>query len=336
MACLKPIAIKVKQANYVTDKGTDGMITVPCGYCHKCRAKKRRDWSYRLEIEAENAKFGRHFITLTYADHNIPFITELGDTVRGIDKMREYAKAEPKISFQQSLIKKDVQLFLKKVRRFQDYHYREKLSNLLEGSVTPKVRFFLCGEYGSKTSRPHYHILLFNALPKTVEALPKLWSYKTGNGDIIPRGITHVGKITPASIKYVCKYILKSKVEKNKYVIPEFTLMSRGSKKEGTKGIGYQFFTSEKARYNLNNSTLLVRNHNNKWQIMPKYYRDKLFPDSDRKIKAYENLVNELNKIEIADDDRIEKLGQDVGYYRLDQIRAFINKQEKTLHNTKF
>lgn len=44
---------------------------IPCGKCALCLAKKRREWSTRLNIELENS-ISAYFITLTYSDEHLP------------------------------------------------------------------------------------------------------------------------------------------------------------------------------------------------------------------------------------------------------------------------
>lgn len=75
-----------------------------------------------------------------------------------------------------------------------------------------RIRFFHCGEYGSVTSRPHYHCLLFGFdFPDKVEwgsrrghpvwrspILEKLWPY----------GQSEIGSVTFESACYVARYIV--------------------------------------------------------------------------------------------------------------------------------
>jgi hypothetical protein len=77
-----------------------------------------------------------------------------------------------------------------------------------------RIKYFYCGEYGSEGDRPHYHALLFNWRPDDEQFL-KL----TPNGDVLytsdklteiwGKGFTSYGTITPRSIRYCLKYILK-------------------------------------------------------------------------------------------------------------------------------
>lgn len=112
------------------------------------------------------------FVTLTYADDHLP----------------AYG----------SLVKRDFQLFMKRLR----------------AAIAPRrVRFFHCGEYGTMTGRPHYHVLLFgfdftdkvpwrvrNGLPVwRSPLLEELWTY--GNSEI--------GSVTFESAAYVARYVVK-------------------------------------------------------------------------------------------------------------------------------
>ena len=117
------------------------------------------------------------------------------------------------------------QLFMKR--------FRERLRD----RKNPKrIRFFLCGEYGEKFGRPHYHALIFGydfpdktllmesdgiALFKS-EELEDIWGF----------GYCSIGQVTFDSACYVAKYALKkvkgpSAPAHYKGLFPEFLLMSR-------------------------------------------------------------------------------------------------------------
>lgn len=81
------------------------------------------------------------------------------------------------------------------------------------GNHSTTVRFFACGEYGSKLSRPHYHIVLFgydfpdktpwqnhrgNQLFRSPE-LERLW----------PKGFSTIGEVNWQSAAYTARYIMK-------------------------------------------------------------------------------------------------------------------------------
>lgn len=71
----------------------------------------------------------------------------------------------------------------------------------LRKSIRRPVRFFCCGEYGGKTNRPHWHVLLFGVrLRKRGLSHIAQWPY----------GHVFAGEIEKASAQYVCRYTLKS------------------------------------------------------------------------------------------------------------------------------
>lgn len=133
-------------------------------------------WAMRCRHEAS---FWDHnaFITLTYDDEHLP---QFG-----------------------SLVPKHLQDFLKRVRR------AKAGVQAAPGSVHRPIRYFGCGEYGSRTKRAHYHVLLFNVRfedavrygdeTSTSPLLSALWPY----------GSHLIGTVTPASAAYVAGYATK-------------------------------------------------------------------------------------------------------------------------------
>lgn len=98
-----------------------------------------------------------------------------------------------------SLSVRDHQLFLKRLRKALRFR---------------RIRFFLCGEYGENTSRPHYHALIFGYdFPDR-----EFWKHNP-NGDKLylskmlddlwGKGLTSVGDVTFQSAAYVARYIMK-------------------------------------------------------------------------------------------------------------------------------
>lgn len=119
-----------------------------------------------------------------------------------------------------TLVKRDLQLFMKRYRKF----------------AGDGVRFFACGEYGEKTNRPHYHLLLLN------KDLPDKRLVKTGTeynlyaspvlSNLWPMGNHALGSVTFDSAAYVARYCTK-KITGPKAADhyagrqPEFLVMSR-------------------------------------------------------------------------------------------------------------
>lgn len=164
----------------------------------------------------------------------------------------------------------------------------------LRKSVAPKrIRFYHCGEYGEKFSRPHYHSLLFghdfrdkkyfstrgdNTL-FTSGSLSRLW----------PFGFSVIGDVTFESAAYVARYIMK-KVTGEKAEAhydgraPEYTTMSR------RPGIGAKWF--EKFRSDVYpNDRVVVRGS---YSRPPRFY-DSLLGKDDPSLLALLKINREKN-----------------------------------------
>ena len=136
----------------------------------------------------------------------------------------------------------DFQLFMKRYRK----------------AVSPvRPRFYMCGEYGEKDSRPHYHACIFGHDFK--DRTP--WK-KTGSGSIIYRsamleslwkfGHSSIGELNFLTAGYVARYCMKKVTGRGAYehylrvdadtgelysMVPEFTHMSL------KPGIGARWFS---------------------------------------------------------------------------------------------
>lgn len=166
-----------------------------------------RDWATRISHEAQLYD-QNSFLTLTYDNDHLP----------------------PDLS----VSKREMQLFLKRLRQE------------VERSFSKQVRFFGCGEYGSESLRPHYHLILFNHA-FIEDRVP--WR-RNKRGDVLYRsalleklwtlGNSEIGAVTHASAGYVASYAIKQAnayTQRNQRldgqtgeimtVEPEFLLMSR-------------------------------------------------------------------------------------------------------------
>lgn len=97
-----------------------------------------------------------------------------------------------------SLKVRDFQIFMKKFRRF----------------VHPvRIRFFHCGEYGSKFGRPHHHACIFGYDFPDKKLLKKFGDVSIYSSDILSNlwgyGFCTVGDVTFKSAAYVARYVLK-------------------------------------------------------------------------------------------------------------------------------
>jgi len=93
------------------------------------------------------------------------------------------------------------------MKHFQDFMKR------LRFHVGSGVRYFHCGEYGDKLSRPHYHACLFNydfpdKLHYRTKFGVKLY-YSQSLEDLWGKGFCTIGDVTFESAAYVARYITK-------------------------------------------------------------------------------------------------------------------------------
>lgn len=116
-------------------------------------------------------------------------------------------------------------------------HTRDFLKRLRKAVSPLKFRYFLCGEYGTKNMRPHYHAILFG-YPTCLKGQ----SFFT-NGSCCPpcdllrdkwgHGLILSGTVTPQSAGYVSGYITKVDHRDLGTLYPPFTRVSR------KPGLGY-------------------------------------------------------------------------------------------------
>lgn len=206
---------------------------VPCGKCPECKARRVSAWSFRLQQE-EKRSISSHFITLTYDNKHVP-ITPTG-----------YA----------TLQKKDCQDFFKRLRK-----------RLPITDSQPSIKYYLAGEYGGTSWRPHYHIILFNVLnPLDVDAAWQL-------------GSIDCGTVTAASIGYTLKYINKPPrvpVHRNDDRSSEFGLQS--------KGLGLNYITPKMLAWHKADITdrMYLTLTGGQKVSMPRYYKDKIYEEHER------------------------------------------------------
>lgn len=167
-------------------------IFVPCGNCVACNNTKRSSLALKLRLEENNCKYC-YFVTLTYDDDNLPLFTIGWDTLLngvcriynrssrlvgdlGLDEFCSdfydgSSEFWDSIDYYNSFVSRyekkyhkscvyghgnyallyyrDIQLFLKRLRKYINKNYNEK------------IRYYVIGEYGTKSLRPHWHLLLF-------------------------------------------------------------------------------------------------------------------------------------------------------------------------------
>lgn len=91
-------------------------------------------------------------------------------------------------------------------------HYQLFMKRLRARIEPRRVRFFHCGEYGSRTWRPHYHALLFgydfpDKIFYTSKGGNRLWISELLN-ELWGQGFCTIGDVTFESAAYVARYIV--------------------------------------------------------------------------------------------------------------------------------
>lgn len=283
-------------SSIVITKPSGHKQSVPCGKCEFCLVNKRQDWQFRLTQEMKIAE-SAHFLTMTYDEENLPLQV---DTETG--------------EFVPTLNKKDVQLFLKRLREknidksIQINKYKTRKQAWKQ---TKQLRYYAIGEYGTDTERAHYHAIMFNLQKDMEPSLEQIWQM----------GYLHTGSVTPQSIAYVCKYSINKHYYKGIGQKP-FAIMSK------RPAIGHNYL--ENAKYHQENETIQVKT-NGVVQRLPQYYKDKFFTSEDKERLQKAGEMPALQR-EIAERKRILKLGNEPYKYQGAQrevARAKIRKNNK-------
>lgn len=177
------------------------VMLIPCGQCIGCRIRQREDWTTRIELEARQyLKEEVWFITLTYDDEHVPgIILKTGEIMRKVQYVWKPGEKVPESV--QTLLYPDIQKFLKRLRKA----YRGKL------------RYFVAGEYGEQTARPHYHMILYGWKPTDLENLYKIHhnGYYTSKwlADLWGMGQIQIAQAVPETYRYVAGYVTKKMYE---------------------------------------------------------------------------------------------------------------------------
>jgi hypothetical protein len=251
---------------------------LPCGKCPYCLKRRVNSWAFRL-MEEEKQSSSSHFLTLTYDDEHLP-VTEDGEV---------------------TLLKRDLQLYLKRLRK----QNKEKL------------KYYACGEYGSKTFRPHYHMILFNAQFETIQSA---WS-RDG------RSLGHIyfGDVKDASVVYTLKYMSKIKKDWNDTRLKEFSLMS--------KGIGTNYMTNQMKNWHYQDleNRMYCNLKDGKKIAMPRYYKDKIYNAEQRGVLKSHHTEKVRLHLESSDENTPQIL-----YNRNQAIKREYEKIKLDESNRKF
>lgn len=252
------------------DVYSDGSIEfselVPCQQCKGCRIDYSRHWADRIVMESllypEHTNF---FVTLTYdEEHLIPNLTGYSLDLL-VDGQYQTVNAA-------TLILDDVKLFMKRLREFYSREYDHV-----------GIRVYYCGEYGSRTRRPHYHLCLFNLPIQDLQFYSRNFQGDTLYNspkleELWGKGYVVIGELTWETAAYTARYVVKKFKGKQSqefyesmgHVVPEF---SHSSNKPG---IAAEYFNKYKADiYRYDRIQLPSSDSRNGFVSVPRYF-DKL------------------------------------------------------------
>lgn len=198
-------------------------IVTPCRHCVACDKSKAKQYVSMINNMAENSA-GVYFITLTFSPQCLPVaqLSLRGNCVQGLCHFSKcqtvIVKRKPVLSKETRLFPYDMSFEDDDVFRFTDTDmaffikgmpsindgtflgpgrfgvlhrsypqgFIKRLRNLLYAFSSLDTKFFVAAEYGSRSLRPHYHVILFTSIALRRRELKNLvaiaWKY--GNSDV--------------------------------------------------------------------------------------------------------------------------------------------------------
>lgn len=276
----------------------DGTV-YPCQKCPECVRRRISGWAFRLMQELKHSTTA-HFITLTYDTPHAP-----------TDMFGNY-----------TLRKRDLQLFIKRLRKAHKHNPQllVRSKTITMGNETTQttsliqnrsIKYYAVGEYGARTQRCHYHIILFNA---SIELIQNAW----GITNRLTRQTKHLGSVnygdergvTEASITYCFKYLMKPNrtIWKGECREKNFSVCS--------KGLGIEYLTENMATWHaedIANRSYCVKPDGRKI-TMPRYYKDKIFYDGERCQQARQMIQQLMDDSRKVKDIRKHWMEQQAAY----------------------
>lgn len=245
--CYTPITIR---------QNTADAMTVGCGRCEACHLKYCNQWAFRIQQHAqENPIY--YCITLTYDNENLPMVYNEGKTYM-------------------TLVRAHASNYFKTLRNNHNKRWKQH-------NVKPKISYIICGEYGDKFKRPHYHAIVFGA---SAEDILISWT----------KGLIHFGQNNlKETLVYTLKYAMKSKLYRNMGSPPFERPFINFSKGIGLNAI-VDFKTGEQKMLPEEIVTTDAK------ILIPRYYADKLNMSIDtekyrlRALEKHRGMIEHLNK----------------------------------------
>lgn len=281
-AWLKPTPTGKKSVSFKPVLGYEA-ARLPCMKCIGCKLKKSQEWSNRIAHEKYFYELSV-FLTLTYNNQNLPKNNHL--------------------------VHEHFQLFIKRLRRKMEYDHKKQNPDCTE---YPKIKYYMCGEYGDQSGRAHYHAIIlgvdFPDKKKHSQGKSGIWQYVSKTlDDLWGMGFCTIGSVTQESAAYTARYIMKKQYEEQKNAALHARKSITAQKKQAdtppapymvcSKGFGKRFYEKYGDQIHARDSVI---NHKGKENPVPRYY-DNLLAVRDpqkladlkeiRKAKALNNYLD--------------------------------------------
>lgn len=233
---------KMKDVRVTDESWIRNVVTLPCGKCLGCRLDYSRQWADRCMLELQDHEES-YFCTFTYDEKHVP-VSFYAD-----EKTGEALKCL-------TLRKEDMQKFFKRLRK--------------DGQ---KVRYYMCGEYGDRTMRPHYHAIIYglhiddlvfykrNSQGDNLyhsATLQRYWSVPVFDdagkplrdeyGLVVyePIGDVIIGAVTWETCAYTARYVMKKLNGSQADVYDKFNIQKEYVAMSRRPGIGRKYYEDHK------------------------------------------------------------------------------------------
>lgn len=162
----------------------------------------------------------------------------------------------------------DHQKFIKRLRK------HAQSQNL----ASKNFKYYSVSEYGTKTERPHFHQILFN--------LPEELSNKDLFAAIWGKGLVDIQIANHNAIAYVTGYLLNKVHLRETTDVPKDEDDRLPEKAWMSKGLGKDFLSERVIEFYNKKRLPFIFEEGGKKTTIPRYYKDKIFNDLERKIVA--------------------------------------------------
>lgn len=256
-----------------------------------------------------------YFVTLTYDNEHIPILDRLEYKDNNGEKQVRYNDG----TFKPSLDKEDARRFINSLRKYLERKYNHK-----------GLKFYMCGEYGGTTSRPHLHYILMNC-PLEPEQFYDYHRDENGKAHYKQKeieaqwkkGMIDVAGVEWADAAYVARYgtklFLNGGTEEDYAklgMVKEFTRCSRNP------GIGLDYVRRNEFNLLLTDEIIMKNSSDKAVHVpLPQYYIKKLeesYPEyidqlkNERQRKATNANLIKRTQTNLSDKDMYEREAQEL------------------------